>query len=344
MTRYGLMGIAAALILAGGPALAADEDLVKEAKAAGGQILVQSALFESLNNRMADAFNKKYGGDGLTVKIVRVQTGQQAALYDQELRAGKVSGDVMFMADPGLFLGFDRDKKVTPYCSDNYKDFKPGSAADDCSYFTALAYFQYIGYNTDLVKGADIPTSWADLLDPKWKGKLSIPDPKVGGGNYYFVFTIYKEFGKDWFEKVRANEPMLTQSHGTAENQLLSGERQVAVDLSILVRQDGDFPGGKGGPVGESFPSEGGALIAADMAITKGGPNPAGAKLFMDWASSLEGQKVIAQQGHFSMRKDFTSIEGTDLSKVKYQVWDPAEMDAKRDDWTAELIKILSGQ
>lgn len=347
MKRSTLVGSAVALLfsLAATPGIAADAATIKEAAAtAGGTIVVQSALFEALNARMAEAFNKAYGKDGLNVKIARIQTGQQAALYDQELRAGKVSGDVMFMADPGLFLSFATQQKVTPYCSPNYKDFKPEAVNKDCTHFTSLAYFQYLGYNTDIVKGGDIPKSWNDLLDPKWKGKISIPDPKVGGGNYYFVFTIYKLFGKEWFEKVRANQPMLTQSHGTANNQLLSGERSIAVDLSILVRQDGDYPGAKGGPVKEAFPAEGGALIAADMAITKNGPNPAGAKVFMDWASSLDGQKVIAQQGHFSLRKDFTSSDNTDLSKVKYHVWDPAEMDKFRDQWTAESLKILAGQ
>lgn len=344
MSKYSLFGAAAALSLLGAPAVAQDAALIEEAAAtADGQIIVHSALFESLNTRIAAAFNEKFQESGLNATVVRVQTGKQAALYDQELRAGKVSSDVMFMADPGLFLSYAAEDKLTSYCSENYDDYKPEAVYEGCNYFPALAYFQYIGFNSDLVTDAEAPKSWEDLLDPKWKGKLSIPDPKVGGGNYYFVFTIYKLFGKEWFEKVTANEPMLTQSHGTANNQLLSGERQVAVDLSILVRQDGDYPGGKGGPVKESFPAEGGAMIVADMAITKGGPNLPGAKVFMDWISSLEGQQVIAQQGHFSMRKDFTSVEGTDLSGVKYHLWDPKEMDAQRDAWTKESIAILAG-
>ncbi|HYL90611.1 MAG TPA: extracellular solute-binding protein [Burkholderiales bacterium] len=334
----------AALALTAAAAAAQDAKLIREAAAAhGGEIIVQSALFESLATQITKAFNEKYAKDKLSVKVVRIQTGQQANLYDQELRAGKVSGDVMFMVDPGLFLKLARENKLTPYCSSHNKEFRPEALQKDCTHIHVTAYYQYLSYNPELVTGADVPTSWNDLLNPKWKGKISIPDPKVGGGHYYFVFTIYKLFGKEWFEKVRANDPLLTQSHGVTHNQIMAGERLMGVNISVLARRDGPYPGGKGAPVKEAFPKEGGALLAGSMAITKGGPNPAGAKVFIEWATSLEGQKAINRLGHFSLRKDFTSIEGDDLSKIKYHWWDAEEMDKHRDEWTAEAEKILTG-
>jgi iron(III) transport system substrate-binding protein len=336
-----LVALLAAAIAA--PAAAAEPKLVKEAAATrGGEIIVQSALFESLNSQITKAFNEQFKKDKLSVKVVRIQTGQQANLYDQELRANRVSGDVMFMVDPGLFLKLAREGKVTPFCSPHAKDYRPEALMKDCTHIHVTAYYQYLSYNPEQVKPADVPTSWRDLLDPKWKGKISIPDPKIGGGHYYFVFTMYKLFGKEWFEKVRANEPLLTASHGVTHNQIMAGERLMGVNISILARRDGPFPGGKGAPVKEAFPKEGGALLAGSMAVTKGGPNPAGGKVFIDWATSLDGQKAINRLGHFSLRKDFTSIEGDDLSKIKYHWWDPEEMDKYREQWTEESQKILS--
>ena len=249
--------------------------------------------------------------------------------------------DVLALVDPGTFLGLNRQGKLTPHCSPNFKDYPDWAIGKDCGYFYFTAYLQYLTYNTDLVKGNDIPTSWMDLADPKWKGKVSLPDPKVGGGHYYFVFTMMKLFGKEWFEQVRKNDPLLVQSHGTVNSQMMSGERLVGVNISVLARRDGKFPGGKGAPVGESFPKEGGALLAGGMAMTKGGPNPAGAKIFIDWASSLAGQKAIAKLGHFSLRKDYTSDQGDDLRKIKYHWWDPEEMLKYREEWTREALKIL---
>jgi iron(III) transport system substrate-binding protein len=335
---------AAALGAFAATAAAQDAKLIKEAAATrGGEIIVQSALFESLATQITRAFNERYAKDKLSVKVVRIQTGQQANLYDQELRANRVSGDVMFMVDPGLFLKLAREQKLTPYCSSHQKEFRAEALQKDCTHIHVTAYYQYLSYNPEMIKGADVPTSWNDLLNPKWKGKISIPDPKVGGGHYYFVFTIYKLFGKEWFERVRANDPLLTQSHGVTHNQIMAGERLMGVNISVLARRDGPYPGGKGAPVKEAFPKEGGALLAGSMAITEGGPNPAGAKVFIEWATSLEGQKAINRLGHFSLRKDFTSIEGDDLSKIRYHWWDAEEMDKYRDQWTAEAQKILTG-
>jgi ABC-type Fe3+ transport system substrate-binding protein len=108
------------------------------------------------------------------------------------------------------------------------------------------------------------------------------------------------------------------------------------------VRRDGPYPGGKGAPVKEAFPSEGGSLLPIGLGITKGGPNPAGTKVLVDWLTSLEGQKAVNRLGHFSLRKDFTSVEGDDLSKMRYHWWDADELDRYRDQWTGEALKILN--
>jgi iron(III) transport system substrate-binding protein len=319
--------------------------LIKQAAAAhGGKVIMYNALFQPLNDRIMAAFNKKYAKDGISIEIEKAQSGRQAALYDQELRANKVDFDLLFLVDPGIFLHDAEEHKFTPYCSNNFKDFRAAALSPDCSYFTATAYYQYIAYNTDLMKGKDIPNSWNDLLNPKWKGKIGLPDPRVGGGFYYFVFTIYKLFGPSWFVKARANDPQLVQSHAVTENEVMSGQLDMGVDISVLTRADGPYPGGKGAPIREAFPKEGGALLQGDMGITRGGPNPAGAKLFIDWAASLAGQKVINQHGGFSLRKDFTSVEGDDLSKIAYHLWNPKEMDEHRDKWTAESYHLLTGQ
>ena len=324
-------GVAAALLVgAAGSVAAAD-------------IVIQSVLFEPIGAAITRAFNERFRSQNLNVKIVRGQTGAISNLYEQELRAGRVSSDLLFLGDPGMFLKLAREAKLTPYCSTSFKDYRPEALSKDCSHMFFTAYYQYLSYNPELVKPNEVPSSWRDLLDPKWKGKISIPDPKVGGGHYYFVFSMYKLYGREWFEKVRANDPMITQSHGTTHNQIMSGERAIGVNISALVRRDGPYPGGKGAPVKEAFPKEGGSLLPIGMALTKDGPNAAGAKVFVDWVTSLEGQKAVNRLGHFSLRKDFTSVEGDDLSKMRYHWWNAEELDRFRDQWTQESLKILTG-
>ena len=334
-----------AMVLAvGNPARAADPapDLIRQAAATnGGEVVLESALFDSTNSDFLNGFNNRFKRDGLHLKLVRYQSTQQAQLYDQETRAGKVSADLLFFVEPPLFLRLARDHKLTPYCSENFKDYRPGALTPDCSYFIVTSYLQYIAYNTDLMKQA--PTSWMDLIDPRWKGKISIPDPKVGGGHYYFVYAMYRLFGKDWFVKARENNDLLTQSHGVTENQVMSGERYFGVSISVLTRNDGSYPGGKKAPIAEAFPKEGMPLLAGGIGITKGGPNLPGAKVFVDWISSLEGQKLLNHNGLFSLRNDFTSREGDDLSKIHYLQFDPDDMEMHRDAYTKEAEQLLTG-
>ncbi len=340
--RVGYVVLIAALCAVSTHGAAQNMELIKQAAAAnGGVIIVRDALFESLHQAMAQAFNAEHKKYGVSVRIERVQSGQQLNLYEQELRAGRVSNDIMALVDPGTFLGLNQKGSFTTHCSPHYKDYPQWAIGRNCGYFYYVAYYQYLAYNPDVVKGGDIPRAWTDLLDPKWKGKVSLPDPKIGGGHYYFVFTMMKLFGKDWFEKIRRNEPLLVSSHGTVNSQIMSGERLVGVNISVLSRRDGRFPGGKGSPVAESFPKEGVTLLAGGMAVTKGGPNTPGGKVFIEWASSLAGQKVIARHGHISLRKDYSSDAGDDLSKIKYNWWDPEEMLKHRDEWTREALKLM---
>src|SRR5207302_5661636 len=88
-------------------------------------LAVNSVLFEPSGEAMMRTFNDAHKGKNLKLKIVRGQTGAMVSLCDQELRANKVSTDVMFLGDPGMFLKLAREGKLTPYCSPNFKDYRP---------------------------------------------------------------------------------------------------------------------------------------------------------------------------------------------------------------------------
>ena len=261
--------------LAASAAHGADKETLKMAAGTkGGQVIVYNIIFKPAQRKLNKAFNKKFAKYGIKAKMIRSQSGKIANLYKQELRAGKVRMDAISTADPGMFLSFNRKNQLTRYCSPHYKDYRDWAVAKDCGYFYHTSWLQYISYNPELVKGGDIPNSWLDFHKPKWKGKISFGDPKIGGGHYYFVFTMYKLFGRDWFIKSRDNNAMMVRSHGTTNNKVKSGERHFGVNLSMLVRRDGPYPGGKNAPIKEVFPKEGGALLVAPDGDHQGRPQP----------------------------------------------------------------------
>ena len=293
----------------------------------GGEIIVYNIIFKPAQRKLNKAFNKKFAKYGIKAKMIRSQSGKIANLYKQELRAGKVRMDAISTADPGMFLSFNRKNQLTRYCSPHYKDYRDWAVAKDCGYFYHTSWLQYISYNPELVKGGDIPNSWLDFHKPKWKGKISFGDPKIGGGHYYFVFTMYKLFGARLVHQVARQ-----QRHDGAQPR--HHEQQGEIGRAPLRRESlpcsfaatAPTRAARTRPSKRCSPKKAAHCSSPRWRSPRAAPNPAGAKVLIEWLSSLEGQNVVSDKGKFSLRKDFTSVEGVKLSDLKYHWWDPSEM------------------
>ncbi len=81
----------------------------------------------------------------------------------------------------------------------------------------------------DKVAAADQPKTWADLAQPKYKGKLVMADPSFSSLLVTIVGTLAKEHGWQYFEKLRANDIMLVQGNQQVSDMVKRGERVIAV-------------------------------------------------------------------------------------------------------------------
>ena len=87
-----------------------------------------------------------------------------------------------------------------------------------------------IAYNTNLVKKEDAPKSFADLLDPKWAGKMVKAHPAYSGTIMNATFQIARDLGWDYFEKLAKQRVMQVQSATDTPKKIALGERAVMVD------------------------------------------------------------------------------------------------------------------
>ena len=85
-----------------------------------------------------------------------------------------------------------------------------------------------ISYNTSKVKAEDSPKAWTDLLDPKWKGKVSTGHPGFSGYVGTWVLMMKKLYGWDYFDNLEKNKPQIGRSINDTVTALNSGERLVA--------------------------------------------------------------------------------------------------------------------
>ena len=87
--------------------------------------------------------------------------------------------------------------------------------------------------NTNLVKAADEPKSWADVADPKWKGKILADDTRAAGGGYLWYFVTYGALGEEFHHKVAANGPIFTRDQRESQRRIARGEFALYLPLTL---------------------------------------------------------------------------------------------------------------
>ena len=149
-----------------------------------------------------------------------------------------------------------------------------------------------MGYNTDLVKAADAPKSFADLLDPKWTGKIVKAHPAYSGTIMTATFQMVRDIGWGYFEKLAKQKIMQVQSSTDPPKKLALGERAIMADGNdynlIQLKESGQ-------PVEVIYPSEGTPLVTGPSGVFKSAPNPNAARLFQNWLHSLDGQQAAGR-------------------------------------------------
>ena len=147
-----------------------------------------------------------------------------------------------------------------------------------------------IGYNTNLVKKEEAPKSFADLLDPKWAGKMVKAHPAYSGTIMNSTFQIARDLGWDYFEKLAKQRIMQVQSATDTPKKIALGERAVMVDgagyLVIRYKEEGE-------PVEIVYPEEGTPVATSPSAMFKARPTRTPRKLFQNWMHSREAQQIL---------------------------------------------------
>jgi iron(III) transport system substrate-binding protein len=316
---------ATALIAAcgGAPAATSPSPTASTAPKATGTISVYSALNESTNNQLFGAFERATGvkvaalplaaaGD-LQTKITAEKNNPQADIF--------VGGSSEFH-DP---LG--KQGLLEAYISPNAKDMKP--EFKEASGLWTGWYTGIFGFvsNTSRLNEAKLgkPTSWDDLLDPGWKGKLILPDPIKTGGGYIFIATQIFRFNRDetkamdYMKKLHANILSYGPSSPGVITSIANGEAAGAPNWGhdILTEKAKDP-----NRIDLTIPKDTGFEVGA-VSIVKGGKNLPGAKAFVDWVLTKEaGELNVKLSNRGSVRTDVAAAPGSptldQVSLVKY--------------------------
>ena len=152
------------------PASAVTPQLIEAAKKEG-KVVWYTSVDLPLAEKIAKSFEAKY--PGVAVRVERTGAERVFQRIGQEYSSSIRAVDVVNSSDAAHLIVWKRDGILQPYVPEDVAKFYPSEHKDPDGQFASFrVWLSVIGYNTTLVKAADAPRSFADLLDPKWVGKI----------------------------------------------------------------------------------------------------------------------------------------------------------------------------
>jgi len=267
----------------------------------GGEITVLCGATEEWCESNAAAFTD---ATGIGANFVRLSSGEAAA----RLEAGKSSPefDVWHGGPADGFVAASERGLLEPYSSPAAEAIRPEWKSADGSW--TGVYVGVLGFcsNTKVLEevGAPVPTSWQDLLDPKFAKNVSVAHPSTSGTGYTALWTQVtlaggdQAAGLDYMVSLRPSVLQFTRSGVGPVQQVGRGEIATGIVFShdCVKSKDEGFT-----DLEVSFPREGTGYEVGGVALVKNARNPEGAKAFVDWSLSEEAQEIGASVGNYQV-------------------------------------------
>ncbi len=313
MKRLAILAIAAVLAV-GSPTARADMKALQEAARKEGEITWYVAHYTSEGaEELGAVFTKLYG---IKVNVVRTTAQVAYQRLTQDIKNGQTVCDVFSSTDLGHYARLASEGRFEKYVPENstkisevFRDIDPSGM-----FHTTASGQVVLTYNTSKVKSEEAPKSWRDLLDPKWKGKVSTGHPAFSGYVGTWVYSMKKLYGWKYFEQLEKNKPQIGRSINDTVTALNAGERQVAAgaDGSTL------FSAARGNPLAVNYPTDGSILVISPSSIVKGTKHPNAARLFMEFLMSPEASEVNVKHFGIPIRPEVKGAPGTQpIDKIK---------------------------
>jgi iron(III) transport system substrate-binding protein len=288
----GLTVFASPIRAAAPPAEAVTPALIAAAQKEG-KVVWYTSLDLPAAERVGKSFEAKY--PGIACRVERSGAERVFQRIGQEYASRIHAVDVVQSSDAAHFIVWKRDGLLAPYVPEDVAKHYPIEHKDpDGTFATFRAWLSVIGYNTSLVKAEEAPKSFADLLDPKWAGKIVKAHPGYSGTIMTATFQMARDLGWGYFEKLAKQRIMQVQSSADPPKKLALGERAVMADGNeynmFQLKEKGD-------PVEIVYPAEGAPLIVGPNGVFKDAPNPNAARLFQSHCYTPECQQLIIDVG-----------------------------------------------
>lgn len=274
-----------------------------------------------LATKVSKTFEAKYG---MTVQLERSGAERIFQRIGQEYGSNVYAVDIATTSDLGHCITWKASNWLTPYTPAETASWPDAALANDGTFIVDKFTLVVSGYNSRLVTAAEAPKSWADLLDPKWKGKMVKAHPGYSGAITNATFALSRQLGWEFFEKLAKQSVMQVQSATDPPMRAAQGERAVMADAAEitalrLISQ--------GSPLVLVYPTEGVPVVAVGSTLMAKAPRPNAARLFMHYLASSECQQLNIDHGARSFDPKAIEPPGwTSIKQIKLLHNEPAAL------------------
>ena len=294
MKKLGYVAVAAMALmsmLVGG----CGSDKKAETTASGDKLIVYTSMKENLIRGIVDGFKK--ANPGIDVDYQSAGAGKLMAKIAAERQSGKILADVIWTSEVPDFYKMREEGILEKYespvrneCVNPFDDY-------DGSFHAARLGTLGIIVNTDKIKNP--PTKWSDLLKPEYNGKFGIANPALSGTSYMSVALLAKQFGWDYFAKLKGNGARIGKGSGQVIDDTASGELYASLAVDYITHGKIE----KGAHIKMCYPPEL-LVVPSPVAIFKDSTKKDAAKKFVDYLIGKEAQTMVAKQGTIPVRED----------------------------------------
>ena len=285
---------------------ARQERLIEGAKKEGAVVFYSAMIVNQALRPLADAFMKKYPFVKMT--YWRSDTEEIVAKVNAEVRANNQLVDVIEGTGVGELA--IQMNLVQPYFTPLLEDY-PKAYRDPKELWTPtrVSYFG-TAYNTKLVPADQVPKTYEDLLDPKWKGKMAW---RIGtsSGTPLFLANLRIAWGEAkamaYFDRLK-EQKIINFGSGSARtlvDRVMAGEFPIGLNIFAhhpLISK------AKGAPVNTVLHDPVPAT-SASMVVARNTKHPHAALLLVDFILSKEGQQILAKAEYYPARPDTPPLD-----------------------------------
>lgn len=302
-----------------------------------GDVILYTSVPTDVIADIEAAFEKRY--PSVDLQVYRAGTGDVMSRVEEELAAGHIGADLLWVADFTVGEGLKEQGVLLQYKPPEADALLATLRDEEGYYYAARLLNMVVVYNTEAV--AIPPTKYQDLFSPQYRGRVGHATPETSGAFLYFMGTLLQDstYGEDFFRQLAANDSVIQSNTKTTER-IAAGELDIGITIDFTVRKLlQDDPEA---PIHFIFPDQGAVMVPSPISIFEDASNVEGAKAFERYILSKEGQIMLRDKGGFvPVRLDVIPPERiTSITQLIVIPSDPVWIQEHKEEIVSKFIDI----